>query len=64
MTHFKADFDAMSESTSNNDAVNMKIMTITLQSDVNGIFGKKNIKKTAFFCIKLFLQEISLFLVP
>ena len=52
MAHFKAYFDAMTESTSNNDAVNMKIMTITLQSDVNGIFGKENVKKTAVFFVK------------
>ena len=43
MAHFKAYFDAMTESISNNDAVNMKIMTITLQSEVNGIFGKEKI---------------------
>ena len=52
MAHFKAFFDAMTESTSNNDAVNMEVITITLQSDVNGIFGKENIKiKTAFFFV-------------
>ena len=43
MAHFKAYFDAMTESTSNNDAVNMKIMTITLQSEANGIFGKEKV---------------------
>ena len=52
MAHFKAYFDAMTESTSNNDAVNMKIMTITLQSGVNGIFGKENIKKNSIFLYK------------
>ena len=51
MAHFKAYFDAMTESISNNDAVNMKIRTITLQSDVNGVFGKENVKKTAFFFV-------------
>ena len=47
----------MTESTSNNDAVNMKIRTITLQSDVNGIFGKENVKKTAFFLYKTISAE-------
>ena len=43
MAHFKAHFHAMTESTSNNSAVNMKIMTITLQSEANGIFGKEKV---------------------
>ena len=52
MAHFKAYFDAMTESISNNDAVNMKIRTITLQSDVNEIFGKENVKKQHVFLYK------------
>ena len=47
VAHFKAHFHAMTESTSNNSAVNMKIMTITLKSEVNGIFGKG--KNDVFF---------------
>ena len=43
VAHFKAHFHATTESTSNNSAVNMKIMTITLQSEANGIFGKEKV---------------------
>ena len=42
MAHFKTYFHAKTDNTSNNSAVNMKIMTITLKSEVNGIFGKEN----------------------
>ena len=65
VAHFKAHFHAMTESTSNNSAVNMKIMAITLQSEANGSFGKEKVQKVAlFFKSKLFLRKLTLFLDP
>ena len=49
MAHFEANFHAMTVGTSNNQAVNMKILTRTLQSEVNGNFGKEKVKKQYFF---------------
>ena len=46
MANFKAYFHAMAVGTSNNCAINIKFMTITLQIEANGKFGKEKIKKT------------------
>ena len=54
MVHFEANFHAMTVGTSNNRAVNMKILTRTLQSEVNGNFGKEKVKKTVIFFDKIF----------
>ena len=54
MAHFEAYFHAMAVGTSNNCAVNMKIMTITLQIEANGKFGKEKIKKTVIVLNKTF----------
>ena len=45
MAHFKAYLHAMTVGISNKHAVNMKIVTRTLQTQANGKLGKK----TAFF---------------
>ena len=54
MAHFEAYFHVMTVGTSNKCAVNMKIMTRTLQTEANVKFGKVKVKKTAFFWIKHF----------
>ena len=49
MAHFEAYLYAMTVGTSNKCAVNMKIMTKTLQTEANGKFGKEKVKKKKFF---------------
>ena len=49
MAHLEAYLHAMTVGTSNKRAVNMKILTRTLQTQANGKLGKKKTKKTAFF---------------
>ena len=49
MAHFEAYLYAMPVGTSNKCAVNMKIMTRTLQTEANGEFGKEKVKKTVIF---------------
>ena len=44
MAHFEAYLHAITEGTSNKCAVNMKIMTRTLQTEANGKFGKEKVK--------------------
>ena len=43
MAHFEAYLYAMTVGTSNKCAVNMKIMTKTLQTEANGKFGKEKV---------------------
>ena len=45
MAHFEAYLYAMTVGTSNKCAVNMKIMTKTLQTEANGKFVKEKVKK-------------------
>ena len=54
MAYFEAYFHAMTIGTSNNRAVNIKILTRTLQTLVNGKFGKEKVKKTVIFLDKTF----------
>ena len=54
MANFEAYFHAMTVGTSNKCAVNMKIMTGSLQTEANGKFGKENVKKTVIFLDKTF----------
>ena len=54
MAHFEAYLHVMTVGTSNKCAVNMNIMTRTLQTEANGKFGKEKVKKTAFFLDKTF----------
>ena len=54
MAHFEAYLHAMTVGTSNKCAVNMKIMTRTLQTEANGKFGKEKVKKIGIFFIKHF----------
>ena len=54
MAYFEAYFNAMTIGTSNNRAVNIKILTRTLQTLVNGKFGKEKVKKTVIFLDKTF----------
>jgi len=54
MAHFEAYFHAMAVGTLNKYVVNMKIMTITLQPEANGKFGKEKVKKKVFFLDKTF----------
>ena len=49
MAHLEAYLHTMTIGTSNKRAVNMKILTKTLQTQANGKLGKKETKKTAFF---------------
>ena len=49
MAHFEAYFHVMTVGTSNKCAVNMKIMTRTLQTEANGKFGKEKVKKNSNF---------------
>ena len=44
----------MTVGTSNKCAVNMKIMTRTLQTEANGKFGKEKVKKTVIFLDKTY----------
>ena len=52
MAHFEAYWHVMTVGTSNKCAVNMKIMTRTLQTEANGKFGKEKVKEIAIFLIK------------
>ena len=45
MAHFKAYFHAMAVGTSNNCAINIKIMTITLQIEAMESLARKRLKK-------------------
>ena len=54
MAHFEAYLHVMTVGTSNKCAVNMKIMTRTLQTEANVKFGKEKVKKTAIFLDKTF----------
>ena len=54
MAYFEAYFNAMTIGTSNNQAVNIKILTRTLRTLVNGKFGKEKVKKTVIFLDKTF----------
>ena len=56
MAHFEAYFHVMTVGTSNKCAVNMKIMTKTLQIKANGKFGKKKLRRTVFFLQYIFYQ--------
>ena len=49
MAHFEAYLHVMTVGTSNKCAVNMNIMTRTLQTEANGKFGKEKVKKTVIF---------------
>ena len=49
MAHLEAYLHAMTVGISNKRAVNMKILTRTLQTQAIGKLGKKKTKKTAFF---------------
>ena len=49
MAHFEAYLHVMTVGTSNKFAVNMIIMTRTLQTEGNGKFGKKKVKKKQQF---------------
>ena len=65
MAHFEAYLHVMTVGTSNKCAVNMNIMTRTLQTEANGKFGKEKVKKTAFFLDKtFFFRKLPLFLGP
>ena len=44
MAHFEAYLHVMTVGTSNKCAVNMNIMTRTLQTEANGKFGKEKVK--------------------
>ena len=59
MAHFEAYFHVMTVGTSNKCAVNMKIMTRTLQTEANRKFGKEKVKKQYLFQIKHFFQVTS-----
>jgi len=48
MAHFEAYLHAMTVGTSNKCVVNMKMMTRTLQTEVNGKFGKEEVKNIIF----------------
>ena len=54
MAHFEAYLHVMTVGTSNKCAVNMKIMTRTLQTEANRKFGKEKVKKTVSFLDKTF----------
>ena len=47
MAHLEAYLHTMTIGTSNKCAVNMKIMTRTLQTEANGKFGKEKVKKNS-----------------
>ena len=49
MAHFEDNINVMTVGTSDKCAVNMKIMTRTLQTEANGKFGKEKVKKKLFF---------------
>ena len=49
MAHFEAYLHVMTVGTSNKCAGNMNIMTRTLQTEANGKFGKKKVKKNSNF---------------
>ena len=59
MAHFKAYLHAMTVGISNKHAVNMKIVTRTLQTHENGKLGTKKRLKTAFFKTKPFFRILS-----
>ena len=54
MAHFEAYLNVMTVGTSNKCAVNMKIMTRTLQTEANRKFGKEKVKTTVSFLDKTF----------
>ena len=63
MAHLEAYYHAVPVGTSNNWAVNIKILTRTMQSGHNGKFGmKKALKKV--FKIKYFFWNLPLTLDP
>ena len=64
MANFKAYLHAMTVGISNKHAVNMKIVTRTLQTHCNGKFGTKKIKKTASFKTKPFFRILFLIIRP
>ena len=64
MAHLEAYYHGMPVGTSNNWAVNIKILTITMQSGHNGKFGKKKLKKHYVFKIKYFFRNLPLTLDP
>ena len=57
MAHFKAYLHAMTVGISNKHAVNMKIVTRTLQTQANGKLGTKKSKRT--FKTKPFFKILS-----
>ena len=59
MAHFEAYFHVMTVGTSNKCAVNMKIMTRTLQTEANRKFGKEKVKKNSiyFFYVTSFISR-------
>ena len=54
MAHFEDNINVMTVGTSDKCAVNMKIMTRTLQTEANGKFGKEKVKKKQLFFYKTF----------
>ena len=54
----------MTVGTSNNQSVNMKILTRTLQTEVNKQFGKEKVKKTVILYMKHYLKESSFLFRP
>ena len=60
MAHFEAYLHVMTVGTSNKCAVNMKIMTRTLQTEAIENFGKKKVGKTVIFLDKTFYFKIFL----
>jgi len=54
MAHFKAYLHAMTVGISNKHAVNMKIVTRTLQTQANGKLGTKKVYKNSIFEDKSF----------
>ena len=54
MAHFEDNINVMTVSTSDKCAVNMKIMTRTLQTEENGKFGKEKVKKKVIFLDKTY----------
>ena len=61
MAHFEAYLHVMTVGTSNKCAVNMNIMTRTLQTEANGKFGKEKVKKTVIFLDKTYFLGNSLY---
>ena len=57
MAHFEAYLHVLTVGTSNKCAVNLKIMTRTLQTEANEKFGKEKVKKTAIFLDKTWYSK-------